>query len=100
MRLQRAHAVVGVVLFITFVIEAWEQVGLIYVSQYLAEDFKISMAQVGTALGAVALGMVPGTLLWGALVERLGKKRVSVLSLSLYGLFRVECGLMRPGRQR
>ncbi|QIN29790.1 MFS transporter [Brevibacterium luteolum] len=93
MRLQRAHAVIGVVLFITFVIEAWEQVGLIYVSQYLAEDFKVSMAQVGTALGAVALGMVPGTLLWGALVERLGKKRVSVLSLSLYGLVALAAAL-------
>lgn len=93
MRLQRAHAVIGVVLFTTFVIEAWEQVGLIYVSQYLADDFKVSMAQVGTALGAVALGMVPGTLLWGALVERLGKKRVSVLSLSLYGLVALAAAL-------
>ncbi|WP_291279890.1 MFS transporter [Galactobacter sp.] len=87
MKLNRSHVLFGSILFITFVIEAWEQVGLIYVSNYLSDDFGVSMAQVGTAMGVVALGMVPGSLLWGAFVEKLGKKNVAIYSLAAYGLF-------------
>lgn len=87
MPLTRSHLVFGTILFVTYIIEAWEQVGLVYVSHHISDDFGVSLAQVGTALGVVALGMVPGTMLWAAVVERIGKKNVSVLSLALYGIF-------------
>lgn len=87
MPLTRSHLLFGSILFITYIIEAWEQVGLVYVSNLISDDFGVSLAQVGTALGVVALGMVPGTMLWAGVVERLGKKNVSILSLTLYGLF-------------
>lgn len=86
MKLERSHILVGSILFVTFVIDAWEQVGLVYVSHLLSEDFGVGMAQVGTALGAVALGMVPGTILWAALIEKLGKKNVAIISLLVYGV--------------
>lgn len=84
MKLRRAHIVAGLVLFMTFVVESWEQVGLVYVSGFISEDFGVGLGQVGTALGAVALGMVPGALLWAAVVERKGRKFVSIASLLLY----------------
>jgi putative MFS transporter len=87
MPLTRSHLLFGSILFITYIIEAWEQVGLVYVSNLISDDFGVSLAQVGTALGVVALGMVPGTMLWAGVVERIGKKNVSILSLALYGLF-------------
>jgi putative MFS transporter len=73
MPLTRSHLLFGSILFITYIIEAWEQVGLVYVSNLISDDFGVSLAQVGTALGVVALGMVPGTLLWAGVVERIGK---------------------------
>lgn len=84
MRLSRAHVLAGSILFFTFVIEAWEQVGLVYVSQGIAEDFGVDNTQLGWALSAVAFGMVPGALLWGVFIDRLGRRRVTVLSLLLY----------------
>jgi putative MFS transporter len=84
MKLTRAHLVAGAVLFFTFVIEAWEQVGLVYVSTGIADDFAVDNTRLGWALSAVAFGMVPGALLWGAVIDRLGRRRVTVLSLLLY----------------
>lgn len=84
MRLTRAHLIAGAVLFFTFVIEAWEQVGLVYVSTGIADDFGVDNTRLGWALSAVAFGMVPGALLWGAVIDRLGRRKVTVLSLLLY----------------
>lgn len=84
MKLQKAHVAAGLVLFMTFVVESWEQVGLVYVSGLISKDFGVGLAQVGTALGAVALGMVPGALLWAVVVEKRGRKFVSIASLLLY----------------
>lgn len=86
MRFTRNHLLAGSVLFVTFVVEAWEQMGLIYVSHGITADFGISNSQLGLALSAVAFGMVPGTLLWSPLVERRGRKLVSIASLLLYSV--------------
>ncbi|GEB49009.1 MFS transporter [Streptomyces cacaoi] len=93
MQLGRAHLVAGAVLFFAFVVEAWEQVGLVYVSDGIAEDFGVDHAQLGWALSAVAFGMVPGALLWGRLIDRLGRRRVAVNSLLLYGALALLAGL-------
>lgn len=93
MRLSRAHIIAGTVLFITFVIEAWEQVGLVYVSGGIAEDFGINNTQLGWALSAVAFGMVPGALLWGVFIDKLGRRRVAVYSLLLYAALALLAGI-------
>ncbi len=90
MRLSRAQVVIGSILFVTFVIEAWEQVGLIYVSAGFSEEFGLGDAQVGIALSAVAFGMIPGALLWGPLIDRVGRRPVVVWSFLLYSA----CGLL------
>lgn len=93
MPLGRRHIAAGTVLFITFVIEAWEQVGLIYVSTGIGTDFGISNAQLGWALSAVALGMVPGALLWGLAIDRFGRRQVTVYSLLVYSVLALLAGL-------
>lgn len=84
MPLTRRHVAVGAVLFIAFVVEAWEQVGLVYVSGSIAQDYGVGDAELGMALSAVALGMMIGALAWGGVIDRLGRKRVAVLSLLAY----------------
>ena len=86
MTLTRAHVIAGSVLFFTFVVEAWEQVGLVYVSTGIAADFHVDSARLGWALSAVAFGMVPGALLWGVAIDRLGRRKVTVLSLLMYAV--------------
>ncbi|MGP4014827.1 MFS transporter [Saccharopolyspora sp. 5N708] len=84
MSVGRAHVVAGSVLFIAFVVEAWEQVGLVYVSDGIAAEFGVGDAQLGWALSAVAFGMVPGALLWGGFIDKLGRRKVAVASLLVY----------------
>jgi putative MFS transporter len=82
----RAHLIAGSVLFFTFVVEAWEQVGLVYVSNGIAGDFGINNTQLGWSLSAVAFGMVPGALLWALVIDRLGRRRATVYSLLAYAV--------------
>jgi putative MFS transporter len=93
MSLSRAHRVAGAVLFVTFVIEAWEQVGLVYVSTGIAADFGIGNTELGWALSAVAFGMVPGALLWGVAIDRIGRRRVAVASLLAYAALALLAGV-------
>ncbi|MBN6041220.1 MFS transporter [Amycolatopsis sp. 195334CR] len=93
MRLTRRHWLVGSVLFLAFVVEAWEQVGLVYVSTGIAEEFGVGNTELGWALSAVAFGMVPGALLWGGLIDRLGRRRVAVTSLLVYAVLALAAGL-------
>lgn len=93
MKLSKAHIIAGSVLFFTFVIESWEQVGLVYVSDGVGADFGVNKTQLGWALSAVAFGMVPGALLWGLLIDRLGRRKVTVYSLLLYAALALLAGL-------
>lgn len=93
MSLGRGHVVAGTVLFVTFVIEAWEQVGLVYVSNGVGADFGVDKTQLGWALSAVAFGMVPGALLWGVFIDKLGRRKVAVYSLLLYAALALLAGV-------
>lgn len=86
MHLTRAQVLVGSILFVTFVVEAWEQVGLIYVAGAFAEEYGVSDAQVGLALSAVTFGMIPGALAWGPAIDRWGRKPVVVWSMLAYAV--------------
>lgn len=86
MHLTRAHVIAGSVLFVTFVIEAWEQVGLVYVSTGIASDFGINKTLLGWALSAVAFGMVPGALLWGMVLDKISRRTVTACSLVAYSI--------------
>ncbi|MGU7770788.1 3-(3-hydroxy-phenyl)propionate transporter MhpT [Burkholderia sp. MR1-5-21] len=53
----------------------------------MAHEFALGAAQMGWAFGIGALGLLPGAALGGRLADRLGRKRVLMLSVALFGVF-------------
>ncbi len=87
MPLTRTHWVAGLTLFMAFVIESWEMMIIIFSSGAIGIDFALSSEQIGSLIGAMFLGMIPGALLWGKLMGPLGRKQCLMWSIGLYGLF-------------
>jgi putative MFS transporter len=87
MPLTKTHWIAGLVLFMAFVIESWEMMIIIFSSGAIGVEFELSTAEIGSLIGAMFLGMIPGALLWGKLSGTMGRKRCLVLSIGLYGLF-------------
>lgn len=85
MRFTRSHWGVGFALFMAFVIESWEMMIIILNGSSIAAEFGLDTSQLGTLIGAIFLGMIPGALMWGRLMDRLGRKKCVLLSLALYG---------------
>ncbi|MFX1767342.1 3-(3-hydroxy-phenyl)propionate transporter MhpT [Paraburkholderia sp. A1RI-2L] len=53
----------------------------------MAKEFHLAVAQMGWAFSAGAIGLLPGAALGGRLADRLGRKRVLMWSVTLFGLF-------------
>lgn len=87
MPLTSAHWKAGLTLFIAFVIESWEMMILIFSSGSIGAEFDLSTAQIGSLIGALFLGMIPGAIIWGRLMGRIGRKRCMFWALSLYWIF-------------
>lgn len=51
----------------------------------IAKEFSLSVAQMGWAFSAGAIGLLPGAALGGRLADRQGRKRVLMLSVALFG---------------
>jgi MFS transporter, putative metabolite:H+ symporter len=82
----KRHRFVGLALFMAFVIEAWEMMIIIMVSGAIAADFALTPVQVGSLIGAIFLGMIPGTYVWGIVGDKIGRKKTIMYSLFLYGV--------------
>jgi putative MFS transporter len=76
----------GLALFFSFVIEAWEMMIIILISGMIAGDFKLTPAQVGSLIGSIFLGMIPGCLIWGKITDIIGRKQTMIWSLASYGV--------------
>jgi len=87
MPLTRAHWAAGLTLFMAFVIESWEMMIIIFSSGAIGADFGLSTPQVGSLIGAMFIGMIPGALLWGKLMGPMGRKQCLTWSIGLYGVF-------------
>jgi MFS transporter, putative metabolite:H+ symporter len=87
MPLTARHWLLGTALFIAFVIEAWEMMVLVLSGGLISADLRLSTTQLGTLLSALYVGMIPGALIWGKITDNIGRKRVIIASLALYGVF-------------
>lgn len=87
MTLTRNHWVAGGVIFVTFVIEAWEMLIVILSAGGIAKDFGLETHQIGTLISAIFLGMIPGSLIWGKLSATLGRKKCLIYSIGGYAIF-------------
>ena len=81
------HFKICAVLFFAFAIEAWEMLMLTYVAGDLATSLQVGMTQVGIAISALFLGMIPGSLIWGPISDRIGRKSTCAWSFAGYGVF-------------
>ncbi len=86
MPLTREHWKAGIALFFSFVIEAWEMMIIIMASGMIAGDFQLNEEQLGSLMGSIYLGMIPGCLAWGKFTDRIGRRKTMVASLAAYGV--------------
>jgi len=72
-------------LFITFVIEAWALMVIVYCGDSIRDDFQIDTHAQGHLISAIFIGMGIGSLFWGRISNRIGRKAALMWSLGLYG---------------
>ncbi|MCO6740619.1 hypothetical protein KQH31_31045, partial [Streptomyces sp. CHA15] len=54
------HWQAGLVLFFSFVIESWEMMIVILASASIGGEFQLDGTQIGSLIGSIYLGMIPG----------------------------------------
>ncbi|BDH44519.1 3-(3-hydroxy-phenyl)propionate transporter [Salmonella enterica subsp. enterica serovar Choleraesuis] len=59
----------------------------------IAEAFSLDKMQMGWIFSAGILGLLPGALAGGMLADRLGRKRILIASVGLFGLFSLATAL-------
>ncbi|NML32463.1 3-(3-hydroxy-phenyl)propionate transporter MhpT [Paraburkholderia antibiotica] len=60
----------------------------------MAREFGLSVAQMGLAFSAGTFGLLPGAMFGGRLADRIGRKRVLVISACLFGLLSIMTALV------
>jgi putative MFS transporter len=86
MPLTPEHWKAGIALFFSFVIEAWEMMIIIMASGMVSADLHLTPGKLGSLIGSIFLGMIPGCLLWGKITDSIGRKKVMIASLASYGV--------------
>lgn len=91
MPLTRSHGVAGLVLFVSFVIESWEMMIIIFNAASIGAEFNLGTPEIGQLIGALFLGMIPGALIWGKLIDIFGRKTCLVASFLMYAPLPLLC---------
>jgi putative MFS transporter len=90
--LTRVHLKCCVALFVAYVIEAWEMMIIVYASPAIAREYPMTPVELGSMIGAMFVGMLFGSLAWGALADRIGRKKSVVWSLAGYAVISFASG--------
>lgn len=91
--LTREHLKCCLALFFVFAIEAWEMMIIVYTAPLIAQDFALDTLAIGNLIGAMFIGMLLGSLGWGKVAERIGRKRAIIWSMALYGVISLASAL-------
>ncbi len=75
-----------VTLFVIFAIEAWEMMIIVYTAPQIAREMSLDALAIGNLIGAIFLGMGIGSMVWGTVSDRIGRKRTILWSLGLYAV--------------
>jgi MFS family permease len=74
----------GWMMIATILIEAWDLYAISFVLIFIKEEYSPSATQLGLATAAVQGGALVGALLGGYVADRLGRKRVFILTMVLF----------------
>ncbi|MBC8746299.1 MULTISPECIES: 3-(3-hydroxy-phenyl)propionate transporter MhpT [Paraburkholderia] len=55
----------------------------------MAHEFGLSVSQLGLAFSAGMFGLLPGAMIGGRLADRIGRKRVLMISMAIFGIFSI-----------
>ena len=66
-----------------------------FIAPALVQDWGLAPAQMGLILGSAMFGVAIGALVAGPYSDRLGRKRVLLVSIASFGLFSLLCTLAR-----
>jgi putative MFS transporter len=84
--LTRAHLKSSLALFVAFVIDAWEMMIIVYASPAIGREFPMTPVEIGSIIGAMFVGMMLGSLGWGLVADRIGRRTTILWSLAGYSL--------------
>ena len=77
--------------FLVVAADGFDVASVGYVAPLLKAQWSLSPAQLGPIFGAGLFGLTVGSFLFGPLADRIGRKRVIVLSLVLFGAGSLAC---------
>lgn len=81
--------------FIIIMFDGYDAAVMGFIAPALIEDWGISRAQMGPILGAAMFGVALGALIAGPWSDRLGRKRVLLVSVAGFALFSLLCAFAR-----
>ncbi|MCC8403247.1 3-(3-hydroxy-phenyl)propionate transporter MhpT [Paraburkholderia sp. MMS20-SJTN17] len=55
----------------------------------MSHEFGLSVSQLGLAFSAGMFGLLPGAMIGGRLADRIGRKRVLMISMAVFGIFSI-----------
>jgi MFS family permease len=74
----------GWMMIATILIEAWDLYAISFVLVFIKDEYNPTAAQLGLATAAVQGGALIGALLGGFVADRLGRKRVFIMTMVLF----------------
>lgn len=89
MKLTSKHWFGGLILFFAFVIEAWELMMIVFISDGIAQEFSLSALQVGSLIGSMSFGLILGSYLWGLFIDKIGRKKTMLYSFIGFGIIQL-----------
>ncbi len=86
MPMSARHWKIGFALLFVFVVEAWQMMIVVLAGQSIKADLNIDDVQLGSLMGAIFLGMIPGALMWERVIDRIGRQRALRWSMGAYAV--------------
>ena len=78
--------------FLVVAADGFDVASVSYVAPLLKKAWGLTPAQLGPIFGAGLFGLTVGSFVFGPLADRIGRKRVIVLSMVLFGIGSLACG--------
>ncbi|EQA89884.1 4-hydroxybenzoate transporter [Burkholderia pseudomallei MSHR338] len=81
------HWLTLVLCFLIVAVDGFDTAVMGYVAPALVEDWGVEKSSLGPVLSAALFGLVGGALVAGPIADRIGRKKILVLSVTFFGVF-------------